>query len=503
MGAVGHEFAGLFTFYEAGDRRVVARYLGRAAVLRKLEPTKESERSGAKERSHSMDEITLKNFRCFRAEQTARLAPLTLLVGENSTGKTSFMAMIRALWDVAYRQTDLDFKEEPYDLGSFDEIAHHRGGRGGRAETFEAGFVASQRVIQTDRSEFATDRPYRFDVKFGRDGTAPVPVSTRFSCDDAWVEEDLRYDYRPPPILLGTPNGSWVGEINPDPNYKASPFDVDPGSLKASQGSEPPTDEDWKRLKRLSRIFDEVREFGRRRQRPYASAPVRSKPQRTYDPARPTRDPEGDYVPMYLADMFFQDEHTWNRIKGALEKFGQEAGLFDEISVKSFGRKASAPFQVQVRKFGSRIKGPQRNLIDVGYGISQVLPIVTELLRGDFFIKLLGSTTPMFLLQQPEVHLHPSAQAALGSFFCQAAKPDRHLVVETHSDHLLDRVRMDVRDGTTPLKPDDVSILFFERKDLDVCIHSLRIDEEGNILDAPDGYRQFFMEETARSLWKR
>ena len=46
-----------------------------------------------------MDEITLKNFRCFREEQTARLAPLTLLVGENSTGKTSFMAMIRALWD--------------------------------------------------------------------------------------------------------------------------------------------------------------------------------------------------------------------------------------------------------------------------------------------------------------------------------------------------------------------------------------------------------------------
>ena len=50
-----------------------------------------------------MDQITLKNFRCFREKQIARLAPLTLLVGENSTGKTSFMAMIRALWDVAYQ----------------------------------------------------------------------------------------------------------------------------------------------------------------------------------------------------------------------------------------------------------------------------------------------------------------------------------------------------------------------------------------------------------------
>ena len=101
------------------------------------------------------------------------------------------------------------------------------------------------------------------------------------------------------------------------------------------------------------------------------------------------------------------------------------------------------------------------------------------------------------------MHLHPSAQAALGSFFCQVAKPDRQLVVESHSDHLLDRVRMDVRDGTTDLKPDDVSILFFERKDLAVRIHSLRIDQEGNIEGAPDGYRSFFLEETARSLWKR
>ena len=56
-----------------------------------------------------MDEIRLKDFRCFREEQTARLAPLTLLVGENSTGKTSFLAIIRALWEFAndYRDPGL------------------------------------------------------------------------------------------------------------------------------------------------------------------------------------------------------------------------------------------------------------------------------------------------------------------------------------------------------------------------------------------------------------
>ena len=62
-----------------------------------------------------MDQITLKNFRCFREEQTARLAPLTLLVGENSTGKTSFMAMIRALLDVTavFRFRTPDFQGRP------------------------------------------------------------------------------------------------------------------------------------------------------------------------------------------------------------------------------------------------------------------------------------------------------------------------------------------------------------------------------------------------------
>ena len=196
---------------------------------------------------------------------------------------------------------------------------------------------------------------------------------------------------------------------------------------------------------------------------------------------------------MYLAHMYFNDSRRWTRLKSALERFGQAAGLFDEISIKPLGKKDSAPFQIQVRKFDGRLKGPPRNLVDVGYGVSQVLPVITELLSQD--------APSLFLLQQPEVYLHPSAQAALGTLFCQVAGPSRQLIIETHSDHLLDRVRMDVRDSTTGLKPEDVSILFFERGDLDVRIHSIRLDEEGNVLGAPDSYRRFFMEETSRSIW--
>lgn len=110
----------------------------------------------------------------------------------------------------------------------------------------------------------------------------------------------------------------------------------------------------------------------------------------------------------------------------------------------------------------------------------------------------------MFLLQQPEVHLHPSAQAALGSLFCDIAASRRQVIVETHSDHLIDRVRMDMRDRKTKLKPEDVSILYFERDNLSVTIHSMGWDENGNVIAKRDvvavGYRRFFRTERRRSI---
>ena len=448
-----------------------------------------------------MDKITLKNFRCFREEQEARLAPLTLLVGENSTGKTSFMAMIRALSDIAYSFRNPDFKEDPYDLGSFDEIAHYRGAGGGRANTFEAGFTTKSR-----RGRGPADS---FEITFGKSGTAPVPVRRRLlvSHGKAWIEEASEVG-EAISLRFGTNRGTWKMQVPDDarvqfrvegdlifrPYYfyyflvgDSSSIPVDEVDLVPLHGAPPHSLEDIEHVYELAHSHIQTDH-----RRPFASAPVRSKPRRTYDPSRSTPDPEGDYVPMYLAEVF-SDKKTWAVLKPGLEDFGRVAGLFDEISIKRLGKRGSEPFQVQVRKSGGKRKGPWRNLIDVGYGVSQALPVITEMLRED--------APPQFLLQQPEVHLHPSAQAALGSLFCQVAGPESQLVVETHSDHLIDRVRMDVRDGKSDLKPNEVSILYFERGDLDVTIHSLQIDEDGNIVDAPDSYRSFFMEETARSLW--
>src|SRR5204863_8326118 len=88
------------------------------------------------------------------------------------------------------------------------------------------------------------------------------------------------------------------------------------------------------------------------------------------------------------------------------------------------------------------VAGRPFNLSDVGYGISQSLPVVVESALG-------GDSSRLLLLQQPEVHLDPRAQAALGSFFTQlVASQERQLIIETHSDYLVDRVRQEIAKGT-------------------------------------------------------
>ena len=130
--------------------------------------------------------------------------------------------------------------------------------------------------------------------------------------------------------------------------------------------------------------------------------------------------------------------------------------------------------------------------MDVGFGVSQVLPVLVALLCAD--------GPAMLLLQQPELHLHPSAQAALGSLFCRMAETGRQLIVETHSDCIMNRIRLDVRDRRTKLRPEDVAILYFEHGDIEVRIHPIRFDENGNVQDAPPNYRRFFTDELNRSL---
>ena len=442
-------------------------------------------------------EIRLRDFRCFHQQQSARLAPLTLLVGENSTGKTSFLAAVQAVWDVAHGSGDPDFRKPPFDLGSFPEIVHSPGGRAGCAKSFGIGFT------EAAPEEHLLD----FDVTFEARDAAPAPVAISWrsgavsarrcpsdgegarivfeSPDGKWYcPAGGRYRSSAASWASGLPSGLRVAEPEPEPSR-------DTGHLQAlSEGSpREPSPDDLAAFSFLSCQFARSPS----EEAPFASAPNHPSPQRTYDPTKLSSDPWGADVPSRIASLQYQDKAEWAALKEKLDAFGRESGLFDDFSVKQLTRVEGGPFQLQVRKFAKRgRKGPRRNLVDVGFGVSQVLPVLAALFRAD--------GPPMFLLQQPELHLHPSAQAALGSLFCPTAEAGRQLIIETHSDYIMNRIRLDVRDRRTKLRSEDVVLLYFERDDMDVRIHPIRFDEDGNVRDAPPNYRRFFTDELNRSL---
>ena len=186
----------------------------------------------------------------------------------------------------------------------------------------------------------------------------------------------------------------------------------------------------------------------------------------------------------------------WRSLHDDLVGFGTESGLFSDIKVRHHGKQISDPFQLQIKVHS----GSHANIMDVGYGVSQSLPILVDLLASDQLgPRVRASRQKTFLLQQPEVHLHPRGQAELASLFASIAqKRGCRFLIETHSDYIIDRVRILVRQGI--LKESDVSIIFFEPQHNSVGIHNISLDKYGNLQNAPSSYRDFFLRETDRLL---
>jgi len=86
-----------------------------------------------------MDALFIRNVRCFVNPGAVPLTPLTFLVGENSTGKSTFLACAKLAIERAAGYSVPDFNAEPFRLGAYEQIANYRGGRGGRATMFQIG----------------------------------------------------------------------------------------------------------------------------------------------------------------------------------------------------------------------------------------------------------------------------------------------------------------------------------------------------------------------------
>lgn len=435
----------------------------------------------------ALTQFMIEEVRCFAHSQHVDLRPLTFLVGENSTGKTSVLACIQILADFL-KHGRLDFNQYPYSMGTFKDIV---------------------------RRSWISDKAFRLGFSL-RDGKEDISCSVQFVQKDRGVE---------PVVSLASidfGDGEVVFIVNDDTesglqllSYEERPmrFHIEVSSENltninifsllniysvATEGSSSEGSRllsEFLRQKDISKkpmfkwnLLDDEIFFG--------TTPVRSRPKRTYDPTREYGDPEGSDVPMMLMRIAATEQKEWEGLRQSLVEFGEKSGLFQNIDVRNLGPSMGAPFQLKVK-----VRGPTSNIVDVGYGISQVLPILVHIFGAHSSPRRRRSkgSPSHFLLQQPEVHLHPRAQAELASLLARLGSVGgQSFIVETHSDYMIDRARIEIRRGN--ISNDDVSLVYFEPKKNVVKIHNIKFDEVGNLQDVPPHFRDFFLLESDRLM---
>jgi predicted ATPase len=421
----------------------------------------------------NITQFTMEEVRCFAEHQEFRIRPLTFLVGENSTGKTTALACFEVLANYLNGYT-INFNLRPYSMGVFKDIV-----RNSRKteKAFKLGFTLNWPDLEIDPVEYIVE----FVEKKG--GVEPVVRSITRKFTDG-------------EIIVRANNITGVRLAFCDKKRNRYHIDV---SSRTLLGDSFRSLVDWLSIKKEGQSEDEkafANYFLSKRDlwleaghtlSIYSISPIRSQPKRTYDPTGISDDPEGSDVPEWLMRIKATDKQGWETLKRQLAEFGERSGLFQDIDVRNFGGSMVNPFQLKFK-----VRGPNSNIIDVGYGISQILPILVYILYPYIY----GSPMILSLLQQPEVHLHPKAQAELSSLLAMVAHRDqgrRSFIIETHSDYMIDRARVEIRKGN--IRPEEVSLIYLEPKRNVVKVHNISFDKMGNMEGVPPHYREFFMTE--------
>ena len=154
----------------------------------------------------------------------------------------------------------------------------------------------------------------------------------------------------------------------------------------------------------------------------------------------------------------------------------KQLGLVDDFSIKSTdARERFYEVTVKIGDFESA-------LMDVGFGVSQVLPVIAMLLSAP--------TGSIVLLEQPELHLHPNAQSALADLMLHAAETrGLQLIVESHSEHLLRRLQRRIAEAKqTFARPENIKMYFCAPGERGSTICQVEVDKYGQIANWPPNF---------------
>ncbi len=118
---------------------------------------------------------------------------------------------------------------------------------------------------------------------------------------------------------------------------------------------------------------------------------------------------------------------------------------------------------------------------NAGFGISYALPVIVAALRAE-----VGG---LLLVENPEAHLHPAGQSAIGGFLAQVAADGVQVFIETHSDHVLNGIRVSVAEGTAALRQEQAVIHFFRGEDdAGKAVELIELRQTGQLTEWPVGF---------------
>jgi energy-coupling factor transporter ATP-binding protein EcfA2 len=431
-------------------------------------------------------QIRLSNFKLFR-EASVDARPLTLLTGANSSGKSAVLSAIAgAMQTVAPYAFPFEFVPNGKNctLGTYTDIV--TGGSSRR--NFGLGLS-----IDHKRSHVCLNVEYRFAPR----GEHILPASFTYAVGENTLKVQWRGSERGYEAQLQAP--TFVKQAK-DSKYRAfltsvaafvKSKEMDVREMEAEFDREfmaaAADVEKWRplgntaprqlasKLERLpagSYLINNLQGFVAEMHRYIGYVgPIRATPLRYYPPDQPRYelDPSGDNTARLLDEWCKHDHPRFKKVVDLLHQLELCDAVAPESTQGDILRLLVKPHS----------HAESSNLADVGFGVSQALPFVV----ADVALPDEG----VLLINQPEVHLHPASQAKLANLFAGRLEKRQYLV-ETHSEYLINRLRVVAMKGD--LDPTQVIIWFLETADEEgPRLHEIELQKDGSLKGAPE---QFF-----------
>jgi len=443
-------------------------------------------------------QLRIQNFKSWADTGEFRMAPLTGFFGTNSSGKTAilqFLLMLKQTVESSDRNRILHLGGDQYsyvDLGTTYDISHrHR-----LPEKIKFSFewiprnspdhivrmVTEVEVRENNQIEFRPNE-YKSSLKF----------ESEINVDNDQVNlEYFKYAFK-------ASDNQWNQiAVNSQPKNDTEmiyELSIDGDFLKYWLSSEPPNIQKVKYIfnqlvnnyniqyvpvilsSRNTNLGNLVVSYTSLFINTYYLAPLREYPKRTYQWSGERPQNVGKYGELTVAALL-ASRKTDPEVEISVAKALKELGLIYGFRLNRITPNRG-DYEILVQKTPN---SAEVLITDVGFGVSQVLPILVLC-----YYAPKGAT---LIFEQPEIHLHPSVQAGLADIFIDVIKTRNiQIIIESHSEHLLRRLQRRMAEEKDGFTNEDAALYFCKMNDQgDSELVSLEIDTYGNICNYPDGF---------------